>query len=47
MEKKATANDVKKYFEYATVADFKKDWDRLNDEEKEFFRVEVGRVIFS
>jgi hypothetical protein len=47
MEKLATANEVKKYFGYDKVADFARDWKVLDEKEKDFFRVEVGKVIYS
>jgi len=45
MSEQATANEVKKYFEYKNTQEFAVDWKALNDREKEFFRVEVGKVI--
>jgi hypothetical protein len=36
---------IKDFFNYQTLADFKKDWEKLNDEEKEYFRKAVAEEL--
>ena len=42
----ANIKEIMKFFDYATSAQFAADWRLLSDEEKEFFKVEVGKVIY-
>ena len=44
-QKQATVAEIKRYFEIASMQAMKEEWQKLSDEEKEFFRVEVGKVI--
>ena len=44
-EKKATVAEIKRYFNVETMKQMKAEWEVLSEEEKEFFRVEVGKVI--
>jgi len=46
-QKEATVAEIKRYFEISTMQQMKTEWQALTPEEKEFFRVEVGKVIYS
>lgn len=36
---------IKDFFNYQTLADFKKDWERLSEEEKTYFRQAVAEEL--
>lgn len=35
---------IKTYFGYTSLTEFRKDWNALSDEDKEWFRVEIDKV---
>jgi hypothetical protein len=41
----ASMVEVKNYFEYTSTTDFARDWRELSEEEKTFFKEEVGKEI--
>jgi len=43
--KEATAAQVKEYFGFATVKEFKAEWDALEHADKTFFKQEVGQAL--
>ena len=43
--RKATAGQVRTFFEYKSAKAFMKDWKALSDEEKEYFKVAVGEEV--
>lgn len=45
MDKMATLLEVKEFFEYKTITELKEDWVKLSEDEKEWFKTEVGKVI--
>lgn len=49
MERMATVTEIWKFFgkteNCTSLADFRNEWAQLSDEEKEFFKKEVGAVI--
>ena len=45
MEKLAGLTEIKKYFEFTSMEQFRKEWNALSEKDKEFFKVEVGKVI--
>jgi len=46
-EKQASVAEIKRYFDINSMQEMKTQWQVLTDAEKEFFRVEVGKVIHS
>ena len=46
-QKQATVAEIKKYFDINSMQEMKNQWQVLTDAEKEFFRVEVGKVLNS
>jgi hypothetical protein len=44
-QKQASVAEIKRYFEIASMQEMKNQWQVLTEAEKEFFRVEVGKVI--
>ena len=42
---KATAAEIKRYFDIPTMQEFKAQWQVLSEADKEFFRIGVGRVL--
>ena len=45
--KLAGLTEIKKYFEFISMEQFRKEWNALSEEDKEFFKVEVGKIINS
>ena len=41
----ATAVNVKKFFGFDTMKEFKAEWSKLTKEEQAWFKKEVGKVI--
>lgn len=41
----AIVTKIKEFFGYAMSLEFMNDWKALNDKEKEYFKVEVGKVL--
>jgi len=41
----ATLNEVKAFFGYDTLANFRTDWNKLDASEKEWFRKEVKTAV--
>lgn len=44
-QKQATVAEIKRYFNIASMQEMKNQRQALTDAEKDFFRVEVGKVI--
>jgi len=42
---KAKLADIKKFFGYEKASEFKRDWDLLDADAQEFYRVEVGKAV--
>jgi hypothetical protein len=36
---------IKDFFNYPTLSDFKKDWEKLSNEEKDYFRTAVAEAL--
>ena len=41
----ASAREIKEFFGIGTLTQFRKEWDELSDDEKAWFRKEVGKVV--
>jgi len=35
---------IKEFFEYETLAEFRKDWNELSEDEKDWFRSEITKI---
>lgn len=35
---------IKKFFDYPTLSEFKKDWSELSDTDKDWFKTEIQKV---
>lgn len=35
---------IKEFFEYPTLAEFRADWEKLSDDEKEWFKQEIAKI---
>lgn len=46
MTKEANIVELKNYFDLSTP-DFMKEWKLLTDKEKTYFKVELGKVLYS
>jgi hypothetical protein len=44
-EKKGLLLKIKEFFEYKTLAEFRKDWNELSEEEKAWFRSEIEKAV--
>ncbi len=40
----ATAREIQKYMDYKSVSEFAKDWRELDDDDKAFYKAEVGKL---
>jgi len=45
MAQEASLVEVKNFFEFTSMEQFRTEWNKLNDAEKTFFKVEVGKEI--
>ena len=43
--KAITAADIKKYFEFTSTVEFAKEWKRLSDEDKKYFKTELTKAL--
>ena len=46
-EKKNLVLQVKEFFEFENLSEFKKEWSTLSNEEKEWFKTEVDKFLRS
>lgn len=44
-ERKGLLIKIKEFFEYKTLAEFREDWNKLSNEEKEWFKDEISKIL--